>query len=251
MINRINDFNCFDDNTFLKLDIILNKKVEAKYQDIKEAQLHNSINKDTKIEETINGYSIVNKDKMNLEDALSSGMFKKIAWGEYLYSNFTGRNDSFPEKYSFDDGSIWKVEKGEDGKDYLVKEVDDNDNLLRTAGQGKNIYVSKANAEEVINVFKVFKDKDDILNYILNDKNVSKYVFEMLSSKLEEYVKEYLTKNKYTESKDLLDDILTLISRMLKSNDIKSLNDLDNVIKTICDKTTTIESDYSFFKERK
>lgn len=251
MINRINSFHCFDDNEFLKLDSILNRKVEANYENIEDAKLHSNIKQDTTIEETINGFSVINKDKMNLKEALSSGMFKKIAWGEYLYSNFNGRNNSFPDKYSFDDGSIWKVEKDENGKEYLVKEVDDNDNLLRTANQNKDIYITKSNSEAAINLLKIFKNKDEILEYILNDKNISKYIFEMLNNKIEDYVKNYLTENNYTESKDTLNDIMNIIGRMLKTDDIKSFKDLDNIIKTICDKTTTIESDYSFFKERK
>ena len=42
-----------------------------------------------------------------------------------------------------------------------------------------------------------------------------------------------------------------MYKRMLNSNEIKDLSNLDEVIKTICDKTMTIESKYSFFKEDK
>lgn len=238
MIYRINTFNCFDDKEFLKLDTILNREKEIKKLNEKEVVLYKNIKNDKNINKSINGYEITNKDKIDFESALSTGLFKRIAWGEYLYN---GRNDTFPDKYNFDDGAIWKVEKDSDGHEYLVKEINDDGELLRTAGKNSNIYISSSNCKEAINLFSIFKDKDEILNFILNDERINKIIFEDLSSKIENYVKQYMSDNGYIESKDLLNDIMNIISKMLKTNDITSIKELDNVIETICDKTIKVK----------
>ena len=246
MINRINDFNCFDDSDFLKLKTILNKE-KTNCLNKKEAELHKNIKNNVNIQETINGYQVVDNDKFNFNEAMLSGLFKKIAWGEYLYN---GRQDNFSSKYSFDDGSIWKVEKDENGNEYLIKEIDDDNNLVRVASDEK-IIINNKNCENAINLLSIFQDKDEILNYILNDKNIKKLVFEKINNDIKNYVQEYISKNKYIESKDMLEDIMNIVGRLLNSNEIKTLSDLDKTIKTICDKTIKIESNYSFFKEDK
>ena len=246
MINRINDFNCFDDSDFLKLKTILNKE-KTNCLNKKEAELHKNIKNNVNIQETINGYQVVDNDKINFNEAMLSGLFKKVAWGEYLYN---GRQDNFSSKYSFDDGSIWKVEKDENGNEYLIKEIDDDNNLVRVASDEK-IIINNKNCENAINLLSIFQDKDEILNYILNDKNIKKLVFEKINNDIKNYVQEYISKNKYIESKDMLEDIMNIVGRLLNSNEIKTLSDLDKTIKTICDKTIKIESNYSFFKEDK
>jgi hypothetical protein len=247
VINKINDFNCFDENEFLKLETVLNRKKEATYKTKKEAQLHKNLSKNTYVEENVNGYSVKTLDKIAFNEALNSGLFKKVAWGEYLYSSFTGRNDTFPEKYDFDDGSIWKVEKDEDGNEYLVKEVDDEDNLVRVASAKTNNYITPSNFDDLAKVLSVFKSKDEIVEYVKKDKNINKYLFDVVNSRLEDYVKDYFTKNKYAESKEMLNDVMNIVGKMAKDGEIKSASDLDEVIKTICDKTMTTESKYSFF----
>lgn len=246
MINRINDFNCFDDSDFLKLKTILNKE-KTNCLNKKEAELHKNIKNNVNIQETINGYQVVDNDKINFNEAILSGLFKKVAWGEYLYN---GRQDNFSSKYSFDDGSIWKVEKDENGNEYLIKEIDDDNNLVRVASDEK-IIINNKNCENAINLLSIFQDKDEILNYILNDKNIKKLVFEKINNDIKNYIQEYISKNKYIESKDILEDIMNIVGRLLNSNEIKTLSDLDKTIKTICDKTIKIESNYSFFKEDK
>ena len=246
MINRLNDFNCFDENDFLKLKMILNKE-KTKILNEKEAKLYKDIKSNVNIQETVDGYQVIDNDKINFDEAMLSGLFKKVAWGEYAYN---GRQDNFSSKYSFDDGSIWKVEKDENGNEFLIKEIDDNDNLVRIASNEK-IIINNRNCENAINVLSIFQNKDEILNYIFNDKNIKKIVFEKINNDIKKYVQEYITKHKYIESKDLLEDIMNIIGRMLNSNEIKDLSNLDEVIKTICDKTMTIENKYSFFKEDK
>jgi hypothetical protein len=247
VVNKINDFNCFDDSEFLKLETVLNRKSEATYKTKKEAELHKNLTNGTYIDKNINGYSVKSLDKIAFDKALESGLFKKVAWGEYLYSSFTGRNDVFPEKYSFDDGSIWKVEKDEDGNEYLVKEIDDEENLVRTASGKSGNYVTTGNFEELAKILSVFKDKEAIADYVISDKNINKYLFKVVNDKLEDYVKSYITDNDYTESKENLEDILNIISKMVKDEEIKNISDLNETIKTVCDKTKVAESKYSFF----
>lgn len=49
-----------------------------------------------------------------------------------LYAGFIG-SEGFSDKYNFDDGAIWYIEKDVEGNEYLVKQVDDNDELIRVA----------------------------------------------------------------------------------------------------------------------
>lgn len=248
MINRIGEFNCLDEKEFLKLESILNnnKKVEAKYDNKKEAELHKNIKKNTSIEQNIDGYYVVDNYKVRLSDAISTGLFKKVSWGSYLYN---GRNTTFPDKYSFDDGSIWKIEVDENGNEYLVKQVDDDNNLIRTAKNNEEVYINNSNYNNAIKVLSLFKDDNDLLKFLLNDEGIQKILFNYINDNIKEYIKNYLTINSI-ESESLLNDIMNIIGRMLKNNDIKNLKDLDNVIKTICEKTTNkLSKDYSFFKE--
>ena len=67
---------------------------------------------------------------VDYKEAVQSGMFQKLAWGHYAFVKRSEYNDG---KYNFDDGSIWKVIKDEDGKEFLVKEVDDiTEAVIRT-----------------------------------------------------------------------------------------------------------------------
>lgn len=217
MINRINSFNCFDDNEFLKIQLVVDK---------------NKNNKKSKPIVSV-GY----------KEAMSSGMFKRIGWGEYLYN---GRIDDFSTKYKFDDGAIWRVEKDDAGNEFLVKEVDENNNLLRTASN--EIYINSDNCKMAMNLLSI-KSKDDLLSFILEDKNISNLIYNKINNVIKKYVQNYITDNKYIESKELLNDIMNVISRMLSTKEINDLDDLNNVIKTMCNKIEVVNDSFSFFEE--
>lgn len=113
MISTINNFNCFDEEEFIKLEKKLNK--------------------------TAFNYT----------------------------SGYPGRITNIDGKYSFDDGAIWKVIQGEDGKEYLVKEVE-NDEIIRVASTTKTITAKEI--EDTSYWFDLwYEDKEGILNTMLKN----------------------------------------------------------------------------------
>ncbi len=220
MINRINGFNCFDDNEFFKLQLVVDKRKKCAN---KQSQPIVSI-----------GY----------KEAMFSGMFKRIGWGEYLYN---GRVDDFATKYNFDDGSIWRVEKDDEGNEFLVKEVDKDNNLLRTASN--EVFINEDNCKATMNLLSI-NSKEELLTFILDDKNISKYIYSKLNNIIKKYIQEYITDNGYIESKNILNDIINIVGKMLSTKEIKNLHDLDKIIETVCNKIETVNGSFSFFENK-
>lgn len=227
MIRKISDFNCFDDKTFLEIQNKLNKK--SKFAKTLEEAFALS-NKDKIIKKNSVGYTVENKDKIDYKEAMENNMFKRVAWGEFTYSAaYTGRTTSVDGKYSFDDGAIWKVTIGEDGKEYLTKTVDDDDNLVRVASKKKK-YVNKSNMRKIAEILDMCMD-DKVYN-LLENNNCVDMCCPAIEKELVSYIQNYITEHKYIEAKEYLDSILQIICDL--QSEINSLIDVNDIIDTVC-----------------
>ena len=127
-IKRYDDFNPLID--FDKLAKII--KDNKKLFDIAETQEKADLMKSelnmkgfvVKIEPCNVGFKVytIPGEIVDYREAMQSGMFQKLAWGHYAFVRRCEYNNT---KYNFDDGSIWKIIIDENGKEFLVKEVDD------------------------------------------------------------------------------------------------------------------------------
>lgn len=224
MINRMNDFNCFDEKSFIELESQLTK--DKVYKTKLEAQAN--ANKNTITTPVYNGYKNSNK-KYDYQKAMSNKMFERVAWGEFRYSGYPGRMTNIDGKYSFDDGAIWKVIVGQDGKEYLVKEVV-NDEIVRTASN--KIYVTASNVRNIAEALDVFSVNDKTYSY-LKDNNLLSNICLSVNKDLVNYVQDYMTKN-YVESKEKRDEILAVVSKL--GNQIDNTYDIDKIIKKVVER---------------
>lgn len=142
MIKRYNDYSFFDDQTFEKLAKVVNdeSKVVNIVEDMKQASILRKQlimqGYNARIEKHASAYHViaVPRDMIPLYEAMESGQFKRVAFGRYSFTN-VANNKLGIEHYNFDEGTIWKVMKGKNGKEYLVKEVEDDneDNVIRNS----------------------------------------------------------------------------------------------------------------------
>lgn len=189
MITRMKDYSCFNDKVF--------------------DELANKLNVKTNIKLAYNE----NKDK-----------FKRVAWGEYVYAAYTGSN-GYQEKYAFDDGAIWYIETDEQGNQYIVKQVDDSDEIVRVASN--NIFINEHNLLKFASLLNVQGFNQDTLNFIKSDNNTLKATCQQMNNKLVDYIKNYATKNNYIEDKKKLKNTVAIISKYIdKLNNVNELNSL-------------------------
>lgn len=240
MIRRINDYSYIDDAEFEKIANIINdnKKLVKITDDIDHAQViaKKIQNKyDTQIEKVNNNYYIYAKPKPKvlLTEAKSSGFFRKIAYNQYQF-NKQANNSLGWQHYDFDDGTIWKVMTAKDGKEYLVKEVNDKtneiirqpydqvkENLMITASNksiGKvkqlcNIIYGEINTEFINDILQASVDLLHILNHKLD---------LIINSELD-----YLN----IQSNQYKQDVYDKIMQGIASNKITSREQISNIIK--------------------
>lgn len=118
--------------------------------------------------------SIKPRVEVNLQDAEQSGQFKKLAFGRYAFTK-QANNPLGIQHYNFDDGTIWKVIKAKDGKEYLVKEVDDSDDskVIRSVDNKMTkatvLASSKLDTKQLFRLAKILYDNpsDDFINDLL------------------------------------------------------------------------------------
>lgn len=134
-IKLYNDYSLLDDDAMAKLANVVNNqektiKVTSSYDEAKQIARQNIFEGyPTRIVEHGNSYHINVKPRVeiDLQSAQDSGQFKKLAFNRYAFTK-QANNPLGIQHYNFDDGSIWRVVVGKDNKEYLVKEVDDNNN---------------------------------------------------------------------------------------------------------------------------
>ena len=241
IVRRFDDVNsAFDDNAFAKIADVVEEKDKEKVllitSDENEADVMckqlNMQGYKAHVEQTAHGdYRVVGShaERLDLRTAMASGKFKKLAWGRYCFQR--NANETLGnEKYDFDDGSIWKVIKGEDGKEYLVKEVDDKDedkvirnSKLKAAASKKPMFVTETNAKNIVQILYNCNNRfvDDMLKVASNE------TIKMLNNKLNECIAEKIAENKFISSPKYLSSITASIESGITDNKIKNMNQLE------------------------
>lgn len=245
MIRRSNDFSIFSNEDFEKIANKLqdheNKKLYKVCLSEKELQI-------AKQELTVKGYNYqvqnsgenilifsVTPEKVDLREAEHSGQFKKLAWGRYSFQKVSQIGDF--NSYSFDDGSIWKTIVDNDGKEYLVKEVDDNDEEIvirnKVAGLVKESEVNMTNfvnLQNHVNVVQILYNdssilSSDMIKEFLNSTYATN-MFNFLEKKLETILIEKLQQYNVHEEK-IIDKFIEFIESKINNSLITNKQNFD------------------------
>ena len=240
MVSRDNS-NVFSEESFEKLASKINKinnrklyKVCSTQEDVIESvkaiklsgynyEINNCGNK-------CNVYSIFPDDAIDLNEANKSGQFEKLAWGRYTFQKASAICDF--QKYNFDDGTIWKVITGSDGKQYLAKEVEDDDEekVIRTKTASLNkrasINVDNNNASNICDM--LFDTKDNFFKEIMNSDS-SQVVIAFLKNYLDKYIDDSLKNNGILDTQRI-ENAKKVIYDQMNSNYIMNRDSLDKLI---------------------
>ena len=240
MISRDNS-NVFSEESFEKLASKINKinnrklyKICSTQEDVIESvkaiklsgynyEINNCGNK-------CNVYSVFPDDAIDLNEANKSGQFEKLAWGRYTFQKASAICDF--QKYNFDDGTIWKVITGSDGKQYLAKEVEDDDEekVIRTKTASLNkrasINVDNNNASNICDM--LFDTKDNFFKEIMNSDS-SQVVIAFLKNYLDKYIDDSLKNNGILDTQRI-ENAKKVIYDKMNSNSIMNRDSLDKLI---------------------
>ena len=241
IVRRFNDVDsAFDDNAFEKIANVIKEKNKEKVllitKDKTEAEVACKQLKmqgyNARVEPTVHGdYKVIGShaERLDLRTAMLSGNFKKLAWGRYCFQR--DANEKLGnEKYDFDDGSIWKVIKDEDGTEYLVKEVDDKDeekvirnSELKTAASKKQMFVNESNAKNIVQILYNCNNRfvDDML------KTASNETIKMINNKFNECIAEKIAENKFISSPKYLSSVTASVESAITDKKIKDMNQLE------------------------
>ena len=178
-------------------------------------------------------YSIF-PDCIDKKQAENSGMFKKIAFGRYCFQKQLNPSDS---NYAFDDGSIWKVITAEDGKQYLTKEVDDEneDKVIRkkiaklTKKAASDLLVNEVNSGNLINI--LFGNLETFYNQLLqSDKK--QYVFDFIKEYYDNFINSYLQQYNIIDQ-NLITSIKDEVNTQILNNQILNMDSIKVLIDSM------------------
>lgn len=192
MIKRISDFSSFNEKELLHIKNIVSNKRElykiCKTQD----EVDNAINilDNNKLKHDIvkqGSYVKIyyfNDNKIDINEAKNSNQFEKIAFNRYYFNKQSSLGGL--HKYNFDDGSIWKVIQDKNGKEYLVKEVEENQvirNPVLTSVASFNIENKELLVEKII---MLLYNDDNIINFIndIQDDKICDKVLQFFNKKV-------------------------------------------------------------------
>lgn len=244
MIRRFNDLSFFDEESMQKIAQAVNnqKKLVKIVDNEKQANIFTKelqfkgYNVD--IEQNNNNFYIYAspRQKVLLKEAQSSGQFKKIAFDRYQFLSKEANNPLGIQHYNFDEGTIWKVMTAKDGKEYLVKEIDDKDNnkVIRQpcekAFRSTILASLQSNPKQLTKLCKVLYNNpdDDFINDLV--KYSSKSLSAILTSKLDNIITselEYLNITSPEYHKNVHDKIVQAID----NNQIYNRQQISNLIK--------------------
>lgn len=229
MIRRTSDFSLFSDEQLTKIAKVVedkeNKKLFDTFDDSEKARI-------TAKELKVQGYLaevyqagekwkvyIKSPETISLKEAESTGAFKKVAFGRYVFEKSSSLE---MHEYSFNHGSIWRISTDEHGNQVLVKECDEENEeevIRKTASLQKVAQnFSYVDANNFNNVFKVIFNitalnqvGTNFLNDLYNGSatNLQLYFIEKLNEDLDEYVNQVvsakaLQTNEVEEVKDII-----------------------------------------------
>lgn len=195
MVRRYDDYSFLNDNDLEKIAAVVNNqsKIVKITDDEKEAKLAQQQLRmqgyPAYIEQKNNTYQIITspQTKILLKEALASKQFKKIAMNKYAFSTVANNTLGF-QQYNFDDGTIWRVLKSKDGKEYLVKELNDEDNTIvrQPYNQIKSPVLASSNNKRIHKLCKILYDNpsDEFINDLVkySTDSLSKLVTAKLNN---------------------------------------------------------------------
>lgn len=234
MISRVDDFNILSSESFDKIaKVVYNNESKKLYKicnsneeaviATNELKLEGFKCAIDKVGNIINVYRII-PERVELKQAELDGGFKKLAWGRYCFqrqNSINGLTD-----YNFDDGSIWRLVTGDDGKEYLVKDVDDADD-------NKVVRKKVASMEKKANKYTTDSNIKNTLQIIYNDSSIGNSAFvsdlilspikdslySLLDEKINELIDEKLQQQAIMES-TTIDNVKNFIAENITSNNI-------------------------------
>ena len=175
---------------------------------------------DKKVIQQNNAYKVIANmlEHIKYDEAMKSGQFKKLAWNRFSFERKANENLGY-EEYPFDEGTIWKVVKDENGVEYLVKEVEDEDEdkVIRTKVaniMNSNQLINEKNMNRAIEAFYGTLNKE----FILDMAPAKSAMVQVLNDKLDKIVQAELDGNKFISSPDYKD--------IVKEHVVKNLHEL-------------------------
>jgi hypothetical protein len=259
LIRRFNDYDVFSNSELEKIaEVVSNKERTTLFElaDNEEKALL------TEKELKVQGYNVriekfkdkykvfaIMPETLEYREAMQSGQFKKLAWGRYAFQRESALGMF---KYDFDDGTIWKVMTGSDGKEYLVKEVSDEneEEVIRNKTASTNFEKIAVNDNNVKTILKILYDNLD--NEFINDllaTNVKEHVYSMLSNKLDKVIISQIEQNNFIQSPSYNKDIKEVITAAINGEHIKTKAQLGKLVvehtNQFIAKTGKVESIFS------
>ncbi|MFW6015131.1 MAG: hypothetical protein ACOCRK_01685 [bacterium] len=240
MINRVNDYGSLN-KEFEKLADVIDKQEKIKTFDIVKTEKEAiKLKKQLKVQ----GYQCeiqpfgdkfkviaIAPDKVNFKEAMETEGFKKLAWGRY---SFERQSAIGMFKYDYDDGSIWRVMVGEDGQEYLIKEVDgeNEEDIVRTKIAQENIdsIVNENTVKTVMAILYDSNNNEQFINDLFNS-SAKKDVFNMLNKKLLKEINATIQQNHFIQSPEYVNDVKGAVKIAIKSNKLNSKEKLNKLIK--------------------
>lgn len=177
-------------------------------------------------------YSI-QPESIDLREANESGQFKKLAWGRYSFQKVSEIGDF--QKYNFDDGSIWKVITGQDGKQYLVKEVDDEDEdkvirvKLAKLQKRAELNINNDNVNSIVNI--LFSDKNLFFDEIIKDQNLGSLILEFVKNRFLSIINDKLVAMNITDE-SIKNSVIDHVSNKVISGEINNIDSINFEIET-------------------
>lgn len=244
MIKRVNDLTVFPESTLEKLAKVVDEQENIKLIDVVDNREKVAlIQKQLKIQgyqskvelhgDKFKVYAIT-PEKVNFDEAVESGAFKKLAWGRYCFQR-EGALGMF--KYDFDDGTIWRVMTGEDGTEYLVKEVDDekDDEIVRVKTAGiDSILVNDQNVKTVIGILYDNLDNNQFVKDLL-ESDIKSQIYSILNTKLANLIDTQIEKNHFVRSPEYTADIKSIVKTAIDNSKLTNKEQLHGLIKEYTD----------------
>jgi membrane-associated HD superfamily phosphohydrolase len=245
LIRRVSDKNGLNEEAFNNLQKIVDKKEKYKlyddYEDLSKATIDAKILKmqgfETNIKTSNNKYKLyyADKNKINFKTAQNSGMFKSLAWGRYSFQREESINPAFD--YDFDDGSIWKLITDENGEQYLIKEVDDDGNVIRTKTASVNMkkiadngcYIDDDNFDKIMQILyhNSKTPNQEFIDTLLNSE-IKTNIYKILSEKMDKLITEKLESKNVPENN--IQELTAIIQQQIDDNSIVDETTLENTI---------------------
>jgi len=235
LVNRISDnYDSISDECFQHLAKTLenkdNKKLfsvvnsEAKAKEIKERLAKNGYN--TSVSKNGNMFAVFYSSQQPKIKVTASVMENFSSIGGDLYKALTKVAGVYD--YDFDDGSIWRIEKFDDGE-YLVKEIlsDDENDVVRIK---KTASKESMNDDLFKRIMKMFygEHTDKIISDALNNKSLKNEFENVLNNKIDKEIESALAANKFIVSEKHINN---LKAKLFKESNIVSKIDLTNFVR--------------------